>query len=85
MKSRKNHFIHRPESQHHAIKRGRATDEPTDQTAEPHLSNNTPRQSFQPVKPGTAKPGTVHLGENAKPGTIHFVEEERIHALKMQL
>ena len=31
MKSRKNHFIHRPESRHRAIKRGRATDEPTDQ------------------------------------------------------
>ena len=31
MKSRKNYFIHRPESRHRAIKRGRATDEPTDQ------------------------------------------------------
>ena len=31
VKSRKNHFIHRPESRHRAIKRKRATDEPTDQ------------------------------------------------------
>ena len=34
VKSRKNHFIHRPESRHHTIKRGRATDEPTDQTSQ---------------------------------------------------
>ena len=62
------------------------TPEPTNRrinhhkTAEPHLSNNTPHQSFQPIKLGT-----VHLGESAKPGTVHFVEEERIHAPKMQL
>ena len=31
VKSRKNHIIHRPESRHRAIKRKRATDEPTDQ------------------------------------------------------
>ena len=31
VKSRKNHFIHRPESRHRAIKRKRATAEPTDQ------------------------------------------------------
>ena len=31
MKSRKNHFIHRPESRHRAINHKRATDKPTEQ------------------------------------------------------
>ena len=53
VKSRKNHFIHRPESRHRAIKRKRATGEPTDQTSpnrraiktiSPSPLTNQPRQ-----------------------------------------
>ena len=57
VKSRKNHFIHRPESRHRAIKRNRATDEPTGQSSQnrraiktiPALSylTNQPQQKFK--------------------------------------
>ena len=39
VKSRQNHFIHRPESRHRAIKRKRATDEPTEQPS--HVKQGT--------------------------------------------
>ena len=43
VKSRKDHFIHRPESRHRAIKRGRATDEPTDPRQELQTEGQTTR------------------------------------------